>query len=110
MTALLFGGTAAAQEPGTLLLGGFGQYTKFDSKLNLDNVFGVGGRVGAYFAPNWNLEWEDSYNKPEQNGAGQTGKIWYGPVSARIRSDRMRAKLFAARKASIRSSKRFSAS
>ncbi|MEO8195032.1 MAG: OmpA family protein, partial [Gemmatimonadales bacterium] len=85
MTALLFGGTAAAQQPGTLLLGGFGQYTKFDDALKLDNVFGVGGRVGAYFAPNWNLEAENSYNRPEQEGAGQTGKIWYGPVSARIR-------------------------
>ena len=65
MTALLFGGTAAAQQPGTLLLGGFGQYTKFDDALKLDNVFGVGGRVGAYFAPNWNLEAENSYNRPE---------------------------------------------
>jgi len=85
MTALLFGGTAAAQQPGTLLLGGFGQYTKFDDALLLKNVFGVGGRIGAYFAPNWNLEAENSYNRPEQRGAGQTGKIWYGPVSARIR-------------------------
>ncbi|MEO6434795.1 MAG: hypothetical protein ABIP55_03400, partial [Tepidisphaeraceae bacterium] len=85
MTALLFGGTAAAQAPGTLLLGGFGQYTKFDDALKLENVFGVGGRVGAYFAPNWNLEAENSYNRPEQNGTGQIGKIWYGPVSARIR-------------------------
>ncbi len=85
MTALLFGGTAAAQQPGTLLLGGFGQYTKFDDALKLKSVFGAGGRIGAYFAPNWNLEAEDSWNKPEQQGAGQTGKIWYGPVSARIR-------------------------
>lgn len=85
MTALLFGGTAAAQAPGTLLLGGFGQYTKFDDALKLDKVFGVGGRIGAYFAPNWNLEAENSYNRPDQLGAGQTDKIWYGPVSARIR-------------------------
>ncbi len=85
MTALLFGGTAAAQQPGTLLLGGFGQFTKFDEALRLDNVIGVGGRVGAYFAPNWNLEAENSWNKPDQLGAGQAGKIWYGPVSARIR-------------------------
>ena len=85
MTALLFGGTAAAQQPGTLLLGGFGQYTHFDESLQLDDVFGVGGRVGAYFAPNWNVEYDHSYNRPEQTGAGQTGKIWYGPVSARIR-------------------------
>jgi peptidoglycan-associated lipoprotein len=66
-------------------LGGFGQYTKFDDALQLDNVFGVGGRVGAYFAPNWNLEYENSYNRPEQTGTGQQGKIWYGPVSGRIR-------------------------
>lgn len=87
MTALLFGGTAAAQQPGTLLLGGFGQYTKFDDALQLENVFGVGGRVGAFFAPNWNLEAENSYNRPEQRAAGQRqdSKIWYGPVSARIR-------------------------
>jgi peptidoglycan-associated lipoprotein len=85
MTALLFGGTAAAQSPGTLLLGGFGQYTKFDNALQLGNVFGGGGRIGAYFAPNWNLEAETSYNRPDQQGAGQTGQIWYGPVSARIR-------------------------
>jgi len=85
MTALLFGGTAAAQAPGTLLLGGFGQYTKFDDALKLENHWGVGGRVGAYFAPNWNLEAENSYNRPEPTGAGQHGAIWYGPVSARIR-------------------------
>jgi peptidoglycan-associated lipoprotein len=85
MTALLFGGTAAAQSPGTLLLGGFGQWTKFDDALKLDNTIGVGGRVGAFFAPNWNLEAEHSYNRPDQLGTGQTGSIWYGPLSARIR-------------------------
>jgi peptidoglycan-associated lipoprotein len=85
MTAVLFGGTAAAQAPGTLLLGGFGQYTKFDNGLFLEKHWGVGGRVGAYFAPNWNLEAENSYNRPAQIYAGQTGQIWYGPVSARIR-------------------------
>jgi peptidoglycan-associated lipoprotein len=85
MTALLFGGTAAAQAPGTLLVGGFGQWTKFDDALKLDNTIGGGGRLGAFFAPNWNLEAENSYNRPDQLGAGQTGSIWYGPVSARIR-------------------------
>lgn len=85
MTALLFGGTAAAQQPGTLLLGGFGQYVKFDESLRLDDTFGVGGRVGAYFAPNWNIEYENSWNKPEQVGAGQDGKIWYAPITAKIR-------------------------
>ena len=85
MTALLFGGTAAAQSPGTLLVGGFGQYTKFDDALQLENHWGVGGRIGAFFAPGWNLEAENSYNRPPAKGAGQTGSIWYGPVSARLR-------------------------
>ena len=75
MTALLFGGTAAAQAPGTLLLGGFGQYTKFDNALFLGNHWGVGGRLGAFFAPNWNLEAENSYNRPPQQYTGQTGQI-----------------------------------
>ncbi|HYN82710.1 MAG TPA: peptidoglycan-associated lipoprotein Pal [Gemmatimonadaceae bacterium] len=85
MTALLFGGTAAAQSPGTLLIGGFGQWTKYDDALLLDETIGVGGRIGAFFAPNWNLEAEHSYNRPDQLGAGQTGSIWHGPLSARIR-------------------------
>jgi hypothetical protein len=94
MTALLFGGTAAAQSPGTLLLGGFGQYTKFDDALELDNVLGVGGRVGAYFAPNWNLEFENSYNRPEQTAPNQPEhNIWYAagrahPLQLPVRGSR----------------------
>ena len=56
--ALLFGGTAAAQQTGTLEVGGFGQYTWFDDHAGrcttgdpcLDAVakdgFGYGGRIG----------------------------------------------------------------
>ena len=40
MTALLLGGSAAAQSPGTLLVGGFGTWTHFDSKWDLDTGFG----------------------------------------------------------------------
>src|SRR6185436_16681275 len=65
MTALLLGGSASAQSPGTLLVGGFGQWTHFDSKWNLDtgfgNSIGYGGRVGAFIAPNWNLEADGVY-------------------------------------------------
>src|SRR6267378_1899752 len=65
MTALLLGGSAAAQSPGTLLLGGFGTWTHFDSnwKLSSDfgNSWGYGGRVGAFIAPNWNLEADGWY-------------------------------------------------
>ncbi|MFL5489521.1 MAG: peptidoglycan-associated lipoprotein Pal, partial [Gemmatimonadaceae bacterium] len=65
MTALLLGGSAAAQSPGTLLVGAFGSWTKFDSKwgLNTDfgNSIGYGGRVGAFIAPNWNIEADGQY-------------------------------------------------
>ncbi|MFL5480795.1 MAG: peptidoglycan-associated lipoprotein Pal [Gemmatimonadaceae bacterium] len=65
MTALLLGGTAAAQSPGTLLVGGFVSWTHFDSKWGLDtgfgNSIGYGGRVGAFIAPNWNLEADGQY-------------------------------------------------
>src|SRR3954468_4884939 len=73
MTALLLGGSAAAQSPGTLLVGGFGQWTHFDSKWNLDtgfgNSIGFGGRLGAFIAPNWNLEADGTYT-PAQSAAG----------------------------------------
>jgi hypothetical protein len=65
MTALLLGGSAAAQSPGTLLVGAFGSWTKFDSKwgLNTDfgNSIGYGGRLGAFIAPNWNVEADGQY-------------------------------------------------
>jgi len=65
MTALLLGGTAAAQSPGTLLVGGFVSWTKFDSNWGLDtgfgNSIGYGGRVGAFIAPNWNIEADGQY-------------------------------------------------
>jgi peptidoglycan-associated lipoprotein len=83
MTALLLGGSAAAQSPGTLLVGGFGSWTKFDSKWGLDDSFGnsigYGGRVGAFIAPNWNLEADGQYipataeTVPEYAGIGIPG-------------------------------------
>src|SRR5258706_14303925 len=73
MTALLLGGTAAAQSPGTLLVGGIGTWTHFDSKWNLDtsfgNSWGYGGRGGAFIAPNWTLQ-ADGWDRPAQSKAG----------------------------------------
>ena len=75
MTALLLGGSAAAQSPGTLLVGGFGQWTKFDEKFNLDEGFGnrigYGGRVGAFIAPNWNLEADGVYTPAQSREIGR---------------------------------------
>src|SRR6202171_5888522 len=85
MTALLLGGTAAAQSPGTLLVGGFGTWTHFDSKWNLSsdfgNSYGYGGRLGAFIAPNWNVE----------------GDGWYTPAKSKTGNVDVKASAFTAR-------------
>src|SRR5687768_8737375 len=81
MAALLLAAPAVAQQPGTLILGGFGQYTMFDDNLGLDDAFGYGGRIGAFISPNAFLEAEGSYTEPDWTG---TGKARYGPISARL--------------------------
>jgi peptidoglycan-associated lipoprotein len=87
MTALLLGGTAAAQSPGTLLVGGFGTWTHFDSKWNLDsgfgNSWGYGGRLGAFIAPNWNVE-ADGWYTPAKS---KTGTRFLGSASNAIDGD-----------------------
>ncbi len=55
VAALLLGGTAAAQSRGTLLVGGFGQWTWFDENAGRANAvpkdgFGYGGRVGVFLS------------------------------------------------------------
>src|SRR5688500_595870 len=68
MAALLLAAPAVAQQPGTLILGGFGQYTMFDDNLNLKDAFGYGGRIGAFISPNAFLEAEGSYTQPDWDG------------------------------------------
>ena len=96
MTALLLGGTAAAQSPGTLLVGGFGQWTHFDSKWNLatgfSNSIGYGGRVGAFIAPNWNLEADGVYT-PAKSMAGSS----FNGSSSNAPGGDVKASAFAAR-------------
>src|SRR4051812_15385775 len=95
MTALLLGGSAAAQSPGTLLVGGFGQWTKFDSKWGLDDSFGnswgYGGRVGAFIAPNWNLEADGSYT-PAQAAEG-TRFLGSSVVAGDVKASTLAARL-----------------
>jgi peptidoglycan-associated lipoprotein len=65
LTALLLSGTAGAQSPGTLLIGGFGQYTYFGDQ-NWENSFefdrlGYGARIGAFITPQLNLEADGAF-------------------------------------------------
>jgi peptidoglycan-associated lipoprotein len=95
MTALLLGGTAAAQSPGTLLVGGFGTWTHYDDKWNLDtsfgNSWGYGGRVGAFVAPNWNLE-ADGWYTPAQSREG-TRFLGRGAVDGDVKASVFTARL-----------------
>jgi len=95
MTALLLGGTAAAQSPGTLLVGGFGTWTHFDNTFGLStdfgNSWGYGGRVGAFIAPNWNVEGDLSYTPASANTG--TRFMGSGAVGGDVRASALAARL-----------------
>ncbi len=84
MAALLLAAPVVAQQPGTLILGGFGQYTLFDDDIGFDDAFGYGGRIGAFISPNVFLEAEGSSTEPDYNGPGPDRDAKYGPISARL--------------------------
>ncbi len=84
MAALLLAAPVVAQQPGTLILGGFGQYTLFDDNIGFDDAFGYGGRIGAFISPNVFLEAEGSSTEPDYNGPGPDRDAKYGPISARL--------------------------
>jgi len=79
-----------------LLVGGFGTWTHFDSKWNLDtsfgNSWGYGGRVGAFIAPNWNVE-ADGWYTPAQ---AKTGTRFLGSTANAVSGD-VKASAFTAR-------------
>ncbi|MEO8138158.1 MAG: OmpA family protein [Gemmatimonadota bacterium] len=64
LAAALLIATAApvlAQKPGTVELGGFGRYTKFDKAVNFDDRVGIGARLGIFVLPNLAIEGDASY-------------------------------------------------
>ena len=86
MTALLLGGTAAAQSPGTLLIGGFGQYTYFNDQDRENNFefdrLGYGGRIGAFITSQLNLEADGSYAQIARSEGAVDEK--YSALAARL--------------------------
>ena len=85
-TVLLLGGTAAAQSPGTFLVGGFGQYTYFNDQ-GRENDFefdrlGYGGRVGAFITPQLNLEADGVYAAVARTEGARDEK--YSVLAARL--------------------------
>ena len=59
--AALSAAPAPGQRPGTVELGAYGRYTKFDRSLGWENAFGGGGRLGVFIAPGLALEASAAY-------------------------------------------------
>jgi outer membrane protein OmpA-like peptidoglycan-associated protein len=52
---------AAGQKAGTVELGGFGRFTRFDKATNFDDRGGLGARLGVFVLPNLAVEGDASY-------------------------------------------------
>lgn len=78
--ALLAAAPVAAQNGGTLELGGFGRMTWFDNKLGIDNGGGAGGRLGFFVVRNLAIEADASYTSVPVSVLG--GDVSYVPVHA----------------------------
>lgn len=79
--AALTAAPAPGQRPGTVELGAFGRYTRFDRSLGWDNAFGGGGRLGVFLAPGLALEASAAY--VATNGPLNT-KIKLVPINGRL--------------------------
>jgi outer membrane protein OmpA-like peptidoglycan-associated protein len=72
---------AAAQGPGTLELGIFGQASYFDRSLRMDQARGgAGARLGIFVLPNIDVEAEGSLVPTD----GAQGHIYYIPLRGRV--------------------------
>jgi outer membrane protein OmpA-like peptidoglycan-associated protein len=79
---LLVGGMPMhAQKSGAVEVGAFGRFTKFESKLNFDNRFGVGGRLGVFVLPNLAVEGDVTYTRTKSQG---NLELRHTPVHARL--------------------------
>ncbi|MDB4907794.1 MAG: pal [Gemmatimonadetes bacterium] len=70
--ALLAASPVLAQRAGTVEIGGFGQFVRMDAPWALQNGVGVGGSLGVFFAPRWELQGDGSFSslKPEAPRTG----------------------------------------
>lgn len=70
-----------AQSAGTLEIGGFGRFTRFDRSLGLDNAFGGGGWLGVFVASGLAIEGAGSY-LPTGGPLTPNGSLY--PLHARL--------------------------
>ncbi len=86
---LLAGGIGSlnAQRGGQVEIGGFGSYTRYDSRFQLDNQFGAGGRLGYFLGDHFSLEVDGNLAQPlsQVSGVGKTNVV-FGSASLVISS------------------------
>ena len=61
MLALVSAAPLMAQSAGTIEVGAFGRYTKYDTDLNFDDRVGIGGRLGVFVLRNLAVEGDIAY-------------------------------------------------
>src|SRR5947199_5920687 len=80
-------GSLSAQHAGQVEIGGYGSYTRYDSRLQLDNQFGAGGRLGFFLGDHFSLEIDGNMSQPLSrfSGVGRTTAT-FGSASLVINS------------------------
>lgn len=76
-------GATQAQRPGSLEGGLFGQFTKIDKELQLDDVISIGGRLGFFILPNLAIEGDAQIGQTDWAAPNGTRSITYSPISLR---------------------------
>lgn len=76
--------SASAQKPLAIEGGLFGQFTKMDTELALDDVLSFGGRIALYLLPNLGLELDGHFGNTDWAGPAGTQSITYSPYALRV--------------------------
>lgn len=74
---------ANAQKPMSVEAGVFGQFTKTDKELSLDDILSIGGRLGLYLLPRLALEVDGHIGSTDWAAPGGTKSITYSPIAVR---------------------------
>ena len=77
-------GIARAQRPVAIEAGLFGQFTKMDRELSIDDVLSIGGRFALYLLPNIGFELDAQYGRGDWTSAAGTQSITYSPIALRV--------------------------
>ena len=72
-----------AQKPLAVEAGVFGQFTKLDEELSLDDVLSIGGRLGLFILPRLAVEVDGHIGKTDWASPAGTKSITYSPFAVR---------------------------